>query len=255
MGGNQQQDLECWSALGGLCPCSAWRRCPSGWRSPGPRWPTSSPGGRTCAWHLPRRPRVLPGWSRTCCSRSCDHSVDLLLTSRLQTKEAWGVDGWLNFHHKFQLTAPCRRAHRELWTWQDHSEGGRGPQSILCPSRHTCWSISAKSSSEKVIFQTLLVLFCSRRSAFSWIFGLVHRRVLLPAPWQCYLRLSEQTRLPLRSFMASSTTRKCLTCSAALSASQQMRSLRPHPAGWLQHKALSTGKSRWLEGHWTVPAG
>ena len=67
-----------------------------------------------------------------------------------------------------------------------------------------------------MIFQTLLVLFCSRRSAFSWIFGLVHRRVLLPAPWQCYLRLTEQTRLPLRSFMASSTTRKCLTCSAAL---------------------------------------
>ena len=66
-----------------------------------------------------------------------------------------------------------------------------------------------------MIFQTLLVLFCSRRSAFSRIFGLVHRRVLLPAPWQCYLRLSEQTRLPLRSFMASCTTRKCLTCSSA----------------------------------------
>ena len=36
-------------------------------------------------------------------------------------------------------------------------------------------------------------------------------------------------------------------------ASQQMRSLRPHPAGWLQHKALSTGKSRWLERKGTGP--
>ena len=66
-----------------------------------------------------------------------------------------------------------------------------------------------------MIFQTLLVLFCSRRSAFSRIFGLVHRRVLLPAPWQCYLRLTEQTRLPLQSLMASTTTRKSFTCSAA----------------------------------------
>ena len=67
-----------------------------------------------------------------------------------------------------------------------------------------------------MIFQTLLVLFCSRRSAFSRIFGLVLRRVLLPAPWHCYLRLSEQTRLPLQSFMTSSTTRKSFTNSAAL---------------------------------------
>ena len=33
-----------------------------------------------------------------------------------------------------------------------------------------------------------------------------------------------------------------------------MRSLRPpHPTGWLHHKALSTGKSRWLEGKGTGP--